>query len=161
MKLISIVLIIILSSFLGCVKPPASTPTPTATPTVTETIQPTVVPTTPSPTPTPTPVRVPAVYRSEVDDSYGFYKVSSVNSTQPVLYKNLTLTIYTGDKVRWISDSDYTITIVSEQGLWDNTSAILRWRYKEFNYTFTQPGEYGVYIKEEPRIKHQIIIVNP
>lgn len=159
-KLISIILVILSSLFLGCVQAPPGTPAPapTATPTVTAAIEPTAVPTTPAPA--PTPVRVPAVYKSEIDDVYGFYKLIPINSTKPAPYKNNTLTIYAGDKVIWVSDSDYTLTIVSEQGLWDNTSAKLRWRYKELNYTFVKPGTYGVYIKEYPR-KVQKIIVNP
>ncbi|VVB91444.1 Uncharacterised protein [uncultured archaeon] len=169
-KLISIVLIIILSAFLGCVKPPAGTPTPTptATPTVTETIQPTVVPTTPSPTPTPTPahVSVPVVYKADVDSYRGFTRIVS-NSSKPVQYDvyNRTLTIVAGDTVVWINDADpeEKLTILSEEGLWptNETKAILRWNFAKFNYTFTQPGTYGVYIKEYPRIQHLKIIVNP
>ncbi len=161
-KLITIALVISSFVFLGCIQPPAPavTPAPTAAPTVTETVKPTAVPTTPSPT--PTPLREQAVYRSEVDDVYGFYRVLALNTTKPAPYDNLTLTIYVGDKVRWISDStDYTITITSEQGLWDNTSAKLRWNEAEFAYTFNQTGTYGVYVREFPKIRHQKIIVKP
>ncbi len=161
-----LIVIIVSSAFLGCVQPSPSpgTPTPIPTASPTATAVPTVTQVIPTPTPVPTPVRTPrtpAAYRTEVDDDYGFYKVIAINSTQPSPYKNNTLTIYAGDNVIWASDSDYIITIVSEQGLWNNTSAILRWRYKEFNYTFTQPGTYGVYIKEYPRAPHQRIVVNP
>lgn len=162
-KLISIILIILLFAFLGCVKPPAGTPTPTATPTVTETIQPTVVPTTPSPTPTPTPVsRKPLLYKSYVDQDYGFKRVIEANYT-PFVYDNLTLNIHTGDTVMWINDAtpDEKLTIVSEQNLWNESSGLLRWNYQFINYTFTQPGTYGVYVKEFPRLRHQKVIVNP
>lgn len=161
MKLISIVLIIILSSFLGCVKPPAGTPTPTATPTVTETIQPTVVPTTPSPTPTPVS-RKPLLYKAYVDQDYGFKRVIEANYT-PFVYDNLTLNIRTGDTVMWINDAspDERLTVMSEQNLWNVSSGLLRWNYQHFNYTFTQPGTYGFYVKEYPRLGHQKIIVNP
>ncbi len=160
-KLISVVLIIILSAFLGCVKPPAGTPTPTAAPTVTETIQPTVVPTTPIPTPTPV-ARKPLLYKSFVDQDYGFKRVIEANYT-PFVYDNLTLNIHTGDTIMWINDADpdERLTIMSEQNLWNGSSGLLRWNYQYFNYTFTQPGTYGIYIKEEPRVRHQIIIVNP
>ena len=161
--LISIILILLSSVFLGCVKAPVGTPTPTATPTSTETVEPTVVPTTPSPTPTPAPMpRVQAVYKFYVHDIDGFYRVRALNTTQIPEYTNLTLRINAGDKVIWESESeDYTITIVSEQGLWDNTSAKLRWDAQQFSYTFTQPGTYGIYVKEFPKIRHQKIIVMP
>ena len=165
-KLITMMLIILSSVLLGCVGKQVGTPTPVATPTATETAKPAVVPTTPNPTPTPapTPVRVHAVYRSEVDDVYGFNRVLAINTTKPAPYdiNNKTLMIYVGDKIRWVSEStDYTITIASEQGLWDNTSAKLRWNEQEFAYTFNKSGTYGVYIKEFPKIRHQKIIVNP
>ncbi len=161
--LISLILIISSSVFLGCVKAPVGTPTPTTTPTTTETVEPTVVPTTPSPTPTPTPtLRVQAVYKFYVHDIDGFYRVRALNTTQIPEYTNYTLRINAGDKVIWESESeDYTITIVSEQDLWDNTSAKLRWDTQQFSYTFTRPGMYGVYVKEFPKIRHQKIIVNP
>jgi len=161
-KFISIILIILSLAFLGCVNPPAATPTPTATPTATETVKPTVVPTTVTATPTPTPIRETAVYKVDVDDVMGFYRIRLITSTIPPTYNNNTININAGDNVIWISESvDYTITIVSEQGLWDNTSAKLRWDTARFNYTFNQPGTYGVYIREYPKIRHQKIIVNP
>ncbi len=163
-KFVTIILIILSSFLLGCVENPTGTPTPTVSPTATPTATPTVAPTpSPTPTPVPTPVRLPTVYKSFVDDTYGFYKVLALNTTTPAPYdiNNKTLTLYVGDEVRWISDSDYTITIASEQNLWDNTSAKLRWATQEFDYTFNQTGTYGVYIKEYPRVPHQKIIVNP
>ncbi len=160
-KLISIILIILSLAFLGCVKPPVATPTPTATPT--ETVTSTAVPTTPTPTPTPAPTpRMQAVYKFYVHDIDGFYRVRALNTTQIPEYANYTLRINAGDKAIWESESvDYTITIVSEQGLWDNTSAKLRWDSQQFSYTFAQPGVYGVYIKEFPKVRHQKIIVTP
>jgi hypothetical protein len=163
-RLITIMLIILSSFLLGCVEKPVGTPTPIVTPTATPTATHTVAPTpSPTPTPAPTPVRVPTVYRSFVDD-WEFYKVLALNSTMPAPYdnNNKTLTIHVGDEVQWISYSEnYTITIVSEQGLWDNTSAKLRWTYQSFDYTFNQTGIYGVYVMEFPKIRHQKIIVNP
>ena len=97
--LISIILILLSSVFLGCVKAPVGTPTPTATPTPTETVEPTVVPTTPSPTPTPAPMpRVQAVYKFYVHDIDGFYRVRALNTTKIPEYTNLTLRINAGDK---------------------------------------------------------------
>ena len=163
-KLITIMLIILSSVLLGCVGKQVGTPT--ATPTATETAKPAVVPTTPSPTPTPTPtpVRIPSVYKSFVDEFYGFKRVIETNYT-PIVYQNLTLNVYAGDTMIWINDatSGEMLTIVSEQKLWgmNDTGAILRWNTKQFNYTFTMPGTYGFYIKEYPRLQHQKIIVNP
>lgn len=160
MKNLILVIFILSSLFLGCIEEkPAATPTPTATPAATY-ITPTV---TPIPT-IITPVRVQAVYKIFVDDILGFYRVVALNTTQPSPYdtRNRTLTINAGDKVIWVSESeDYTITIVSGQGLWDNSSAKLRWNYQEFRYTFTQPGTYRVYVKEFPKITQQKIVVNP
>lgn len=160
-KLTSILLIILLSVFLGCVSPPAGTPTPTAAPTATETIQPTAVPTTPVPTPTPEP-RKPLAYRTFVDQYYGFKRVIEANYT-PFTYENFTINMHVGDTMTWVNDADpdEMLTIVSEQNLWNESRGVLRWNYQYVNYTFTQPGTYGVYIKEYPRKQHQRIIVSP
>lgn len=162
LKMISLIFIILSLFISGCAEKPAPTPTttPTAAPTVTETATPTAVPTTAAPTPTLTPVRTPMVYKSYVDQDYGFYRVIDVNN-KPNVYENLTLNIYSGDKIIWINDAtpDEMLTIISEQGLWNNTAAILRWNYQQYNYTFTQPGNYSVYLREYPRIRHQKIIV--
>ncbi len=159
-KLISIILVILSMAFLGCVNAPVATPTPTASPTATETVKPTVVPTTATSTPAP---REPLIYKSFVDQYYGFKTVRLIGIDRPFVYQNLTLNISTGDTIIWVNeaDPDEKLTIVSEQGLWNNTSASLRWNYQYFNYTFNQTGTYGVYIKEYPRLAHQIIIVNP
>jgi len=160
-KLISIILIIVSLAFLGCINAPVDTPTPTATPTATETVKPTVVPTTPAPTSTPV-LREPLIYKTFVDQDYGFKRVIEINY-RPFVYQNLTLNVSAGDTMIWVNEAnpDEKLTIVSEQGLWNYTSAILMQNYKQFNYTFTQPGTYGVYIKEYPRIPHQRIIVTP
>ncbi len=101
----------------------------------------------------------PAVYRVFVDDSYGFKRVIEVNYT-PIEYKNLTLNINVSDTVTWINDADSeSLTIVSEQNLWDNRSSYLRETYRSFSYIFTQPGTYNVYMKEFPRVRHQTIVV--
>lgn len=107
-------------------------------------------------------------YKSDVDNYYGFYRIIAVDSdtntssSEMLSYVNKTLNINVGDTVIWINDADpdEPLTIMSTEGLWDNRSAYLRWNYQRFNYTFTEPGTYNVYIREYPRLQHKII-VNP
>lgn len=97
-----------------------------------------------------------------MDQYYGFKRVIEANYT-PFTYENFTLNIYVGDTITWVNDADpdEKLTILSEQNLWNESRGMLRWNYQFINYTFTQPGTYGVYIKEYPRKQHQRIIVNP
>jgi hypothetical protein len=160
-RLITIFILTISLFFLGCVEEkPVVTPVPTATPTVTVTAMPTVVPTTMTPTPVPTQIRESKLYIYDVDE-YGFDKVTVLNGSAP--YKNNTLTINSGDRVKWVSVTDnfWYLTIVSKEGLWNNSSSMMKYRLRYFNYTFDKPGEYEVYIKEFPRDTHQKIVVNP
>ncbi len=157
-KLILVFLIILSSIFPGCVQKPDSKPATIATP------EETAAQATPAPEVT-SAVNVPSIYKSYVDDAYGFFRVINMNQTQSAPYDkdNKTLTIKAGDKVIWVNDADERLTIISEQGLWDmnNSRARLLYQTSDFNYTFTQTGTYGVYIKEYPRLPHQKIIVNP
>lgn len=102
-------------------------------------------------------------YKSDVDQDYGFYRVTSMDVNMSVNYMNKTLNITVGDEVVWINDAtpDEPLTIISEQGLWENRSAHLRWNYQRFNYTFTEPGTYTFYIQQYPRKQHQVIMVEP
>lgn len=162
-ELFALILILLSSIFIGCVGTPESTPTPTPIITTEPTITVTSTPTpTLAPTPVPTPVRIPRFYKTDVDQWYGFPTVREINNT-PFVYENHTLNIYSGDNVMWINDADpdETLTVVSEQGLWDNVTGKLRWNYQEINYTFIEPGTYGVYIREYPRLIHQKIVVSP
>jgi plastocyanin len=104
----------------------------------------------------------PSVYRVLVDDWYGFYKVSEVNHT-PFNYENQTLNLNVGDTVIWVNDAsdNYDLTILSAQNLWDSKIGYLKYNYRSFNYTFTKPGTYEIYVKEYPRRPHQTIIVAP
>ena len=160
-KIISIFIMVLSLIFLGCIdEKTGGTPVPTATATATPKPVPTVVPTTVQPTPIPTTARTQAVYVSDVYE-YGFPKMTTINGTGT--YKNNTISINQGDTIKWVSTTDagYYLTIVSKEGLWNNSSSFLRYRFRAFNYTFTQPGEYEVYLKEFPREDHQKIIVNP
>ncbi len=105
----------------------------------------------------------PTIYKAEVDQDYGFYRIIDVTASKHAPYdtKNHTLTIHVGDVVIWENDAtpDEPLTIISKEGLWENRSAYLRWNYQKFTYTFNKSGTYEMYIKEYPREQHQIIIV--
>lgn len=102
-------------------------------------------------------------YTSDVDQDYGFYRVIDITTKKPAPYTNNRLTINVGDTVVWINDAtpDEPLTIISKEGLWGNRTAYLRWNYQKFSYLFNQSGTYEVYIREYPRVQHQIITVNP
>ncbi len=155
-KLISILLIIISLIFLGCVQKPVGIPTPSPVKTIS--------PATPVHSPTPeitSIVRNVSTYKVFVDETYGFKRVIETNY-RPFEYKNLTLKVYAGDTVIWINDASDNehLTIISEEKLWNNSVAFLRYNYDMFNYTFTKLGTYEVSIKEYPRVAHQKIIVS-
>ncbi|MBU4077061.1 MAG: hypothetical protein KKI06_10220, partial [Euryarchaeota archaeon] len=104
----------------------------------------------------------PSVYKVIVDDYYGFKIVRIIEpSNTQFTYENLTLKINSGDSVIWENQAydNNELTIVSEQNLWDSKQGYLKYNYRSFNYTFTQPGTYQVSIGEDPRIRHQTIIV--
>jgi plastocyanin len=106
----------------------------------------------------------PSVYRVWVDDYYGFYQVRNIEPGNiSFTYVNNTLNIDPGDTVIWENQAynNYELTIISEQNLWDSTYGYLKYNYRSFNYTFMQPGTYQISIKEEPRLRHQTIIVAP
>ncbi|GFO97675.1 hypothetical protein ig2599ANME_1881 [groundwater metagenome] len=104
----------------------------------------------------------PSVYKVFVDGTDGFKVVRIIEPKSTTFtYENLTLKLNAGDSVIWENQDhyDWALTIVSEQNLWDNKSSYLIGNYDKFNYTFMQPGTYGIYIKEYPRVPHQTIIV--
>ena len=101
-KIISIFIMVLSLIFLGCIDEKTGvTPVPTATPSATPTPAPTVVQTTVQPTPIPTIARTQALYISDVDELYGFRKVTVRNGSSN--YTNHTLTINQGDMVKWVS----------------------------------------------------------
>lgn len=119
-------------------------------------------------------VSAAVTYKASVDYDYGFYKVigsgiKPATDTEPsstyfvtTNYTKQNLTINVGDTVIWINydPKDWQLTIISEQGLWSERNSRLKWSYQKFNYTFTEPGIYSVYVKENDKL-HQTIIVNP
>ncbi len=106
----------------------------------------------------------PSVYRVWVDDYYGFYQVRNIEPGNITFkYVNNTLNINVGDNVIWENQAydNNELTILSEQNLWDSKYGYLKYNYRAFNYTFMQPGNYQISIKEEPRLRHLTIIVAP
>ena len=94
------------------------------------------------------------LYRTTVDAQYGFYKVRNLDHLNAtVLFENKTLTINVGDTVEWMSltSPEEKLIIVSDENLWGNTSGILPWSYKKYNYTFNKVGTYNVHLKQYPR----------
>jgi len=160
LKIVSIFVILISLIFSGCAEQkPVGTSVPTATPTAEATALSTAV--TPTLQPTSTPVRTPVLYVAAIDEIYGFRTVTRTNGSAS--YSNRTLTINAGDTVRWksYSDANEPLTIVSVEGLWDNSSSYLKYSNSIFNYTFVQPGNFEVYLKGYPKMAHQKIIVIP
>ncbi len=173
-----ILFIAVLLFLSGCLEQtPAGTPLPegtpavSVTPTAAPTVIPTIIPTTPAPTPVlttaPTPILTPErtskTYYSFVDESYGFRSVRLANGDGSTNYTNHTLIINAGDTVIWESWTvyNYPLTVVSREGLWDNSSGEMRYQYSKFNYTFNRSGTYEVYLKDFPKVAPQKIIVNP
>lgn len=100
------------------------------------------------------------VYRSLIDGYHGFYRVV-VDKNESLSYENYTLNIDIGDKIIWINDdpSD-TLTIISEQQLWDNDTAILKYTGRQFNYVFNNTGTYTFYIKQYRALSKQTVLVS-
>jgi len=114
-------------------------------------------------------------YKVDVDQDYGFYRVVAIDlepatDTKPTstvlkerFYVNKTLNVNVGDTIIWVNDAtpDWPLTIISNQGLWGDRDAYLRWNYQKFNYTFNESGVYSISLKECRRCQNQTIIVNP
>ncbi len=97
-------------------------------------------------------------YRALVDGYYGFIKV--INSTTgETVDQNHTVNITIGDKIVWINeDQTDKITIISEQGLWENNTAILPHTDSQFNYTFNDSGIYSFNMGYEDYPKLIVIV---
>ena len=101
----------------------------------------------------------PNTYISFIDSETGFYKVRSTTTNNMPSYLNHILTINQGDIVSWINDDEKRITLISEQGLWNDEAYLKRYK-SQFNYTFNRSGKY-VFRMKENSIFHQTIIVKP
>jgi plastocyanin len=104
----------------------------------------------------------PITYVAYMEEKLGFYRVIDDTTHKDPSYKERVLTINQGDTVIWLNDADVaTLTVVSEQDLWDKSSSKLRPPNRRFNYTFMMSGTYTVYIDEYKNLVHQTIIVKP
>lgn len=104
----------------------------------------------------------PITYVTYIEENMGFYKVADVTTHKDILYKERVLTINQGDTIMWLNDADVaTITVVSEQDLWDKAESELEPPNRRFNHTFMISGTYTVYVDEYKNLVHQTIIVNP
>ena len=67
------------------------------------------------------------------------------------------ITINQGDTVIWFNDNDpvRTFTLVSNEGLWENTSIVNR---KNFIYTFNESGTYTYRVQTWEAMKGTIIV---
>lgn len=100
------------------------------------------------------------VYMSLVDRYNGFGKIMNT-SGEPPLYENRTLNINVGDSVTWVNnDPSDKITIISEQGLWNDNGVILVHTGRRSSYTFNETGKYTFHIAEYNMSKRQTIIVS-
>ena len=141
-----IILILQISFFLGCVdkqQVPESSTTPAPTPSPTP--APTPFLTMPAPTPEYTPYPgSPTNYRSWIDSDYGFYKVRAIKDMTSYQlafdFDIRNFTINKGDTVRWINDDmyDYSLTLISNEGLWTGQTGFLRYQGQRFEYTFNK-----------------------
>lgn len=163
-ELVAIILVVLV--FNGCVEETIPPPVPTTTPV--ETPEPAIVPTTPAPTPEKAPENIyPVTYAVWIDSDRGFEMIRAFNGTKYIPlspdFDILNLSINRGDRVRWINDdtNEFPLSVISNEGLWTNRTAYLRWRFARFEYTFNETGTYTFSIQGYPRVRPQKITVDP
>ena len=99
-------------------------------------------------------------YRSLIDGYHGFKKVV-ITGGDSIPYENNTININVGDEIIWINDdSSDILTIINDQMLWGNDTAILIYYGRQFSYTFNESGTYTFYIKQYRAFPKQIVIVS-
>ncbi len=127
--------------FLGCIGAQKGTPTPTPTstpiPTSTITATPVVMVTTPIPEATPT-------------GNQTLVKLDSRGGFVPNI-----VTINAGDEIVWENYNTDTVTIVSNDGLFD---AQLLAYYQQYRYIFKKPGTYTFRLGQNPNLNGTIIV---
>lgn len=130
------IIVIVLTLLSGCIAGERATPTPTPsqTPTVTATPQITATPL-PEVTPTGKSILI------KLDHDRGF-----IPNAQ---------TIQAGDEIVWNNYYTETVTLVSDEGLFD--AQVLDY-YQEYRYIFKKPGTYSFYFKENKNLKGTITV---
>ncbi|MFA4936412.1 MAG: hypothetical protein WC568_11305, partial [Candidatus Methanoperedens sp.] len=123
-KFIACIIVIGLALFSGCIVSERATPTPTPsqTPTLIATPQ---ITTTPLPEVTPTG----KMTLIKLDSDRGF--IPTAQTIQP------------GDELLWSNYYTETVTLVSDDGLFNAQSLAY---YKEYRYIFKKPGTYSFYL---------------
>jgi len=135
-KFITCIILIGLTLFSGCIVSERATPTPTPsqTPTVTATPQ---ITTTPLPDVTPTGKMI----LIKLDSDRGF--IPTAQTIQP------------GDEIVWSNYYTETVTLVSDDGLFNAQSLAY---YKEYRYIFKKPGTYSFYLEKNKNLKGTITV---
>lgn len=107
------------------------------------------------------PFATATTYRIETDSDYGFYRVRDIDTHATPDFKNHILTINLSNVVEWenYANPDERLTIVSDIGLWNSSNAVMRWNYQTFSYTFNDSGNFSVHLKEYPRFKMNIVVI--
>ncbi|MCX9013486.1 MAG: hypothetical protein OIN89_01605 [Candidatus Methanoperedens sp.] len=168
-ELLSLILVLSLA-VQGCIgETPEEPATPAAIPNETVTAEPTGTASfTPAVTPEAAPAYdsgIPVTYILSIDSINGFKKIRAFKDSTyvplPPDFDILNFTIKNGDSVRWVHDDSYNfpLTLVSNEGLWTNRTAYLRWQDSRFEYAFNESGTYSFSIKGYPRLKNQTIVV--
>lgn len=108
-------------------------------------------------------INSPNIYKILIDQNYGFFRIYEMYDNmlaKDINSKNGILNISKGDTIIFVSNtvSDNTLTIVSEEQLWDDEDGILKYSGREFSHTFYNFGIYNIYIKERPLLKQRIIV---
>ena len=100
-------------------------------------------------------------YKSLIDEYKGFYKVFNEQTGKYITYENYMLDINVGDNVIWINDdATDTVTIISEQNLWNDDEGTLVYTGRRINYTFGSTGIYTFHLKENESLQQIIIVSN-
>ena len=68
------------------------------------------------------------------------------------------LTIKKGETVAWINFQDRLFTLVSEEGLFENTNLVYK---RSFAYTFEETGTYNFSVLGQPRMDVTITVEEP
>lgn len=169
MKIKVIVLLLVLGAVLlsGCVGNNQPSPEKNATPSGTAT---------PKETATPVETSTPEVNATSVETTTPeVNNTSEVNSTSTTGIRESaylirltnyrasvsSLEIKKGETVAWMNlqeNPKRKFTLVSQEGLFENTSLVYR---QPFDYTFNETGDYNFYVVGQPRMNVRVSVAAP